>query len=121
MKVISNGNVFDFDKVTKLNYRASVVGDGYPIEIKYLSNGLFNDSTELTRVPTAHLAYQLVCVLTENWALNTPVFDVDKWLSENSSVCTEEGQSQNLTEQISILVSEARNLEKAVTDLLEGS
>ena len=84
MKVISNGRTFDFDKVVGLSYRASIVGNGYPIEIKIAQTGPFNDVIEIARAPTAKCAYQLVCTITENWASNIPLFDVDKWLSEHS-------------------------------------
>ena len=80
MKVIADRNVFDFDKVIKLGYRTSIVGNGYPIEIRYQGDDSFCNNTELIRVPTAACAYQLVCILTENWALDTPLFNVDKWL-----------------------------------------
>ncbi len=84
MKVISNGKTFDFDKVVELYYRKSVFGNGYPVEIKKDAKSFFeDDEIEITRVPTASGAYHLVCALTESWAANVPVFDVDKWLEEN--------------------------------------
>ena len=83
MKVLSKGRVYDFDKVVNLYYRESMFGNGYPIEIKIGRDAIFNEPIEIARVSTAQRAYQLVSAITENWAAQTPVFDIDTWLAQH--------------------------------------
>ena len=85
MVVISNGEAINFNDVSRVFYRASVFGDGYPIEIKRKRGGLFNDAVEIARVETQKIAEALVREIAEKWGENAPVFDIDSWVREKSA------------------------------------
>lgn len=83
MKVIFKHEAFNFDDVASIHYRASVVGDGYPIGIMKNTGRFFNNETVIARVASEKCAQQLVRAITEAWAANTSVFDIDDWLEKN--------------------------------------
>lgn len=83
MKVMTSTSVIDFEKVVKLSYRESALGNGYPVEICCAEGGLFDSAVEIARLTTKRNAYQLVCAITADWAAKQPVFDIGKWLRDN--------------------------------------
>lgn len=93
MLLICKSKVIDLNKFETVRCRASLTGDGFPVEATRHENGFLGPvfiSEEIIRFENADAAKRLMKDITRNWIKKRDVFDVVKWLKDNKSLLTKE-------------------------------
>lgn len=117
MKVISSKMTWDFTDVKRISYRQSIMNAGFPIEIERPVSSLFFISSveEIARVKSQARAQRVVNVLTENWAADTPLFDLDAWLQED--IAKYPWEMSHCVKELSALADETIKTHSEIKDL----
>ena len=89
----------------------------FPIEIERPVSSLFFISSveEIARVKSQARAQRVVNVLTENWAADTPLFDLDAWLQED--IAKYPWEMSHCVKELSALADETIKTHSEIKDL----
>ena len=105
MKVVCSDKIINLDKFESVQYRASLLGDGYPVEATRhetggrLFGGVATATEEIARFPHECTARALVSAIAESWLANEQVFDVKKWKVEKAPAYTPASESNSPSEK----------------------
>lgn len=91
MKVVCRDKVINLDKFDSIQCRASLIGDGCPVEaIRHVMGcgmvfgGVTTVTEEIARFKHESVAVALLKAIKDSWAANEEAFDVEKWIVEEA-------------------------------------
>ena len=133
MKIICSNKTVNLDKFENVGYRASLFGDGYPVEATRhegtggLFGGIGTVTEEIARFPHECTSQALVKAITDSWLANEQVFDVGKWKREKAPLYTPESEPipqskelQKMEDGILSIVAAQKNITKKLNRLTES-